>query len=101
MKLEPEGKKRLESMKKTLAAGLPLAGLLAAATVCTPEASGEWRTAGTPVYRPPEEWIPRGVVVAPPKAPPPEETSVTPDAPSETPAQPPSDPGKPAPEEQP
>ena len=30
MKLEPEGKKRLESMKKTLAAGLPLAGLLAA-----------------------------------------------------------------------
>ena len=29
MKLDPEGKKRLESMKKTLAAGLPLAGLLA------------------------------------------------------------------------
>lgn len=37
MKLEPEGKKRLESMKKTLAAGLPLAGLLAAAA-CSKEA---------------------------------------------------------------
>lgn len=31
MNLDPEGKKRLASMKKTLAAGLPLAGLLAAA----------------------------------------------------------------------
>lgn len=100
MKLDPEGMKRLESMKKTLAAGLPLAGLLAAAAVCTPEASGQWRTAGTPVYRPPEECKIQGRV-APPKAPPPEEASATPSVPSEAPAQPPSDPGKPATEEQP
>ena len=31
MKLEQDGRKRLEAMKKALAAGLPLAGLLAAA----------------------------------------------------------------------
>ncbi len=100
MKLDPEGKKRLESMKKTLAAGLPLAGLLAAAAVCTPEASGQWRTAGTPVYRPPEECKIQGRV-APPKATPPEEAAATPVAPSDAPAQPPSEPGKPATEEQP
>lgn len=39
MKLDPEGKKRLKSMKKTLAAGLPLAGLLAACLLA--EACGE------------------------------------------------------------
>lgn len=101
MKLEPEGKKRLESMKKRLAAGLPLAGLLAAAAVCTPEASGQWRTAGKPVYRPPEEYQLMGARVAPPKAAPPKEAPATPADPSEAPAQPPSDPGKPATEEQP
>ena len=100
MNLEPEGRKRLDSMKKTLAAGLPLAGLLAAAAVCTPEASGQWRTAGTPVYRPPEEYKIQGRV-APPKATPPEEAAATPVDPSEAPAQPPSDSGKPATEEQP
>ena len=31
MKLDPNGRKRLDAMKKALAAGLPLAGLLAAA----------------------------------------------------------------------
>lgn len=40
MKLEPEGRKRLESMKKTLAAGLPLAGLLAAAATVGAAAQG-------------------------------------------------------------
>lgn len=40
MKLEPEGRKRLDSMKKTLAAGLPLAGLLAAAAVTGTSAQG-------------------------------------------------------------
>lgn len=38
MNLTPEGKKRLEKMKKTLAAGLPLAGLLAA-TVAVADAA--------------------------------------------------------------
>lgn len=102
MNLDPEGKKRLESMKKTLAAGLPLAGLLAAAAVCTPEASGQWQTAGEPVsYQPPEEYKLMGARVAPPKAAPPKEAAATPVDPSEAPAQPPSDPGKPATEEQP
>lgn len=100
MKLDPEGKKRLESMKKRLAAGLPLAGLLAAATVCTPEASGEWRTAGEPVARPPRELGIQGLV-APPKAAPSEEVAATPANPSEPPAQPPSEPEKPPTEEQP
>lgn len=40
MNLDPEGKKRLESMKKTLAAGLPLAGLLAAAATVGTAAQG-------------------------------------------------------------
>ncbi len=40
MKLEPEGRKRLDSMKKTLAAGLPLAGLLAAAATVGAAAQG-------------------------------------------------------------
>lgn len=40
MNLDPEGKKRLESMKKTLAAGLPLAGLLAAAATVGAAAQG-------------------------------------------------------------
>lgn len=40
MKLELDGKKRLEAMKKTLAAGLPLAGLLAASVAAGGEAQG-------------------------------------------------------------
>jgi hypothetical protein len=40
VKLEPEGRKRLDSMKKTLAAGLPLAGLLAAAATVGAAAQG-------------------------------------------------------------
>ena len=57
MKLEPEGKKRLESMKKTLAAGLPLAGLLAASVAVTDaaEAQGERMPRGSIVLRPVEE----------------------------------------------
>ncbi|MBR6021468.1 MAG: hypothetical protein IK066_03505 [Kiritimatiellae bacterium] len=38
MKLAPEGRKRLETMKKALAAGLPLAGLLAGAAMGASEA---------------------------------------------------------------
>ena len=39
MKLEPEGKNRLEAMKKRLAAGLPLAGMLAASAAVGPMSS--------------------------------------------------------------
>ena len=38
MKLSPTGRNRLEAMKRALAAGLPLAGLLAASAMVAPEA---------------------------------------------------------------
>lgn len=40
MKLDPNGRKRLDAMKKALAAGLPLAGLLAVAA-CSKEPAGK------------------------------------------------------------
>ena len=70
MKLEPEGKKRLESMKKTLAAGLPLAGLLAASAAVGAVAQGCGRCVpgiiAQPAPPPPEEWRVRGRMVAQP-----------------------------------
>ena len=44
MKLDADGKKRLEAMKKALAAGVPLAGLLAGAAGCATEKG--WHTMG-------------------------------------------------------
>ncbi|MBR6021466.1 MAG: hypothetical protein IK066_03495 [Kiritimatiellae bacterium] len=68
MKLEPEGKKRLESMKKTLAAGLPLAGLLAASAAVGAAAQGCGRCIPGIVVQPapPEEWRVRGRTVEQP-----------------------------------
>ena len=70
MKLEPEGKTRLETMKKTLAAGLPLAGLLAASAAVGAAAQGCGRCVPgivvQPAPPPPEEWRVRGRTVAQP-----------------------------------
>ena len=68
MKLEPEGKTRLETMKKRLAAGLPLAGMLAALAAVGASTEG---CLGTPMGRfpsepPPEEWVLDGDIVASP-----------------------------------
>lgn len=69
MNLDPEGKKRLESMKKTLAAGLPLAGLLAASAVTGAAGQGcGYCVPGIVVHSspaPPEEWAPDGDDTAP------------------------------------
>ena len=68
MKLEPEGKKRLETMKKTLAAGLPLAGLLAASAAVGAAAQGciERHTMGKfPSDPQPEEWVLDGDIAPP------------------------------------
>ena len=46
MRLEAEGKARLEAMKRALAAGVPLAGLLAGAAVGSSEAVAEERGFG-------------------------------------------------------
>ena len=60
MKLEPKGRKRLDSMKKTLAAGLPLAGLLAGAATVGAAAQGCGYCVPGIVVQPsppqPEEW---------------------------------------------
>lgn len=49
MNLDANGRKRLESMKRALAAGVPLAGLLAG-MVCASEAvAWEYRTMGAPL----------------------------------------------------
>ena len=96
MKLEPEGKKRLETMKKTLAAGLPLAGLLAASAAVGAASEGcairqpmgrfpsepppaqakeqeqeVWPYLGelVPDEPPPEEWDLDGVIPAPSQPP--------------------------------
>jgi hypothetical protein len=57
VQLEPEGKKRLETMKKRLAAGLPLAGMLAAlaAVADVAEAQEERMPRASIVMRPREE----------------------------------------------
>lgn len=73
MNLTPEGKKRLEKMKKTLAAGLPLAGLLAA-TVAVGVAS-EGCAIRQPMGRfpsepQPEEWVEDGYLVPAEQLPP-------------------------------
>lgn len=60
MKLSPTGRNRLKSMKKTLAAGLPLAGLLAAAATVGAAAQGCGYCVPGIVVQPsphqPEEW---------------------------------------------
>lgn len=78
MKLEPEGKEKLEAMRKRLAAGLPLAGMLAAAAAVGASTQG---CLGTPMGRfpaepPPEEWVLDGDI-APVEQIPPEEEVVT------------------------
>ena len=80
MKLEPEGKKRLESMTKTLAAGLPLAGLLATAAVTGTVAQG--CSSGAVMGKMPappteEEWGLDGDAAAPKTLLWPEEVTVT------------------------
>ena len=95
MKLDPEGKKRLESMKKALAAGLPLAGLLAASAAvgvvsqgcATSQPMGRF-----PAEPQPEEWVEDGYLVPaeqlPPEVP---DVPAVPDVPVEqkaTPAEP-------------
>ena len=79
MKLEPEGRKRLEAMKKTLAAGVPLAGMLAASAAVGAATQG--CLARTPMGRFPaepqqEEWVLDGDI-APVEQIPPEEEFVT------------------------
>ena len=79
MKLEPEGKKRLEAMKKALAAGVPLAGMLAASAAVGASAQG--CASRTPMGRFPsepqqEEWVLDGDI-APVEQIPPEEEFVT------------------------
>jgi hypothetical protein len=58
MRLEAEGKARLEAMKRALAAGVPLAGLLAGAAVVGAAVQGctDGRVMGRFPSRPPEEW---------------------------------------------
>ena len=78
MKLEPEGKEKLEAMKKRLAAGVPLAGMLAASAAVGASTEG---CLGTPRGRfpsepPPEEWVLDGDI-APVEQIPPEEEFVT------------------------
>ena len=80
MKLEPEGKKRLEAMKKTLAAGLPLAGMLAASAAVGASAQG--CVSKTPMGRFPaepqqEEWVLDGDIAIVEVAPSEEEGFVT------------------------
>ena len=58
MKLDPDGRKRLDAMKKALAAGLPLAGLLAAAA-CTKEPRQE------EAEQTQRNWVYRGEVESP------------------------------------
>lgn len=58
MKLEPDGRRRLEAMKRALAAGLPLAGLLAAAA-CSKEPQEK---ATSQLQR---NWVYRGEAEAP------------------------------------
>ncbi|MBR6020999.1 MAG: hypothetical protein IK066_01115 [Kiritimatiellae bacterium] len=68
MKLEPEGRNRLDKMKKTLAAGLPLAGLLAASAAVGAAAQGciERHTMGKfPAEPQPEEWVLDGDIAPP------------------------------------
>ena len=59
MNVDANGRKRLEAMKKALAAGVPLAGLLAGMACATDEAvaGNEFRTMGEPM---PVEWRVRG-----------------------------------------
>jgi hypothetical protein len=80
VKLEPEGKNRLEAMKKRLSAGLPLAGMLAAAAVGA-STEGCLRTpmGRFPSEPQPEEWVVDGVGpgVAPVGSLPQEEVFVT------------------------
>lgn len=104
MKLEREGKKRLEAMKKALAAGLPLAGLLAASVAAGGEAQGcasnaeatgespaevrePWVTDGDIVEDPEPisfgEYVTMGVGVAPPLIPEEPEVPEEPDEPEE------------------
>lgn len=79
MNLTPDGKKRLDDMKKTLTAGLPLASLLAAATMVSTVVQG----CGTcvpgisipPRSPEPEEWVLDGDIAI--EEPPPEEPSRT------------------------
>ncbi len=75
MNLEQSGRNRLAAMKKALAAGLPLAGLLAAAgcSATSPEIAGP--TAGSVPCPPPpvqavpdlveEEWATEGMLLSP------------------------------------
>lgn len=56
MRLEAEGKARLEAMKKALSAGAPLAGLLAAAVVGASVQGCAGRVMGRFPSQPPEEW---------------------------------------------
>lgn len=56
MKLEAEGKARLDAMRKALAAGAPLAGLLAAAVVGASVQGCAGRVMGRFPSQPPEEW---------------------------------------------
>lgn len=50
MKVDANGRKRLEAMKKALAAGVPLAGLLAGMACATEAVAGnEIRTMGAPM----------------------------------------------------
>ena len=53
MKVDANGRKRLEAMKKALAAGVPLAGLLAGMACATEAVAGDgFRTAGMPMLPP-------------------------------------------------
>ena len=90
MKLEPEGKKRLEAMKKRLASGLPLAGMLAASAAVGSATGGCLRTPMRrfPAEPQPEEWVLDGDMAAVEQIPPEEEfvtmgEMVVPDIPEE------------------
>lgn len=53
MNVDANGRKRLEVMKKALAAGVPLAGLLAGMACATEAVAGDgFRTAGIPMLPP-------------------------------------------------
>ena len=68
MKLDENGRKRLDAMKKALAAGLPLAGLLAATAAFAADPP-ESPTAGSIPPPPPDVWRTAGEPAPPPTAP--------------------------------
>lgn len=69
MKLDENGRKRLDAMKKALAAGLPLAGLLAATAAFAADPPERPVPGRIPAPPPPEAWRTAGEPAPPPAAP--------------------------------